>query len=67
MSFSFAMLYGKPLKAEINYYELNLELLRTVIWLFMMFYIAHIRRCTEESPDDLQINHQIRVEAHLVA
>jgi len=22
---------------------------------------------TEESPDDLQINHQIRVEAHLVA
>ncbi|TVL33462.1 hypothetical protein AYI95_07045 [Shewanella xiamenensis] len=47
MSFSFAMLYGKPLKAEINYYELNLELLRTVIWLFMMFYIAHIRRCNQ--------------------
>ena len=23
--------------------------------------------CSEESPDDLQINHQIRVEAHLVA
>lgn len=23
--------------------------------------------CAEESPDDLQINHQIRVEAHLVA
>ncbi|MDT7378266.1 hypothetical protein AB7B96_27295 [Klebsiella pneumoniae] len=25
------------------------------------------RPSTEESPDDLQINHQIRVEAHLVA
>ncbi len=24
-------------------------------------------RNSEESPDDLQINHQIRVEAHLVA
>ncbi|QQK61897.1 hypothetical protein FJD32_021855 [Shewanella sp. LC6] len=24
-------------------------------------------RSAEESPDDLQINHQIRVEAHLVA
>lgn len=47
MSFSFAMLYGKPLKTDINYYELNLELLRTIICLFMMFYIAHIRRCNQ--------------------
>ncbi|KPN77125.1 hypothetical protein AEA42_09890 [Shewanella sp. Sh95] len=26
-----------------------------------------LARDSEESPDDLQINHQIRVEAHLVA
>ena len=29
--------------------------------------IAFIGYWSEESPDDLQINHQIRVEAHLVA
>ena len=26
-----------------------------------------LKQKPEESPDDLQINHQIRVEAHLVA
>ncbi|MGL4223089.1 MAG: GGDEF domain-containing protein [Shewanella sp.] len=44
-SFSFTMLYGKPFKTDINYYELNLELVRSIICLFMMFYIAHIRSC----------------------
>ena len=29
--------------------------------------INQLTQETEESPDDLQINHQIRVEAHLVA
>ena len=39
----------------VNAYENTFDLLRTG------------KRSAEESPDDLQINHQIRVEAHLVA
>ncbi|MGI2167469.1 hypothetical protein ACRN9L_16220 [Shewanella oncorhynchi] len=33
----------------------------------LTLYKSKVRLRTEESPDDLQINHQIRVEAHLVA
>ncbi|WP_263256053.1 hypothetical protein [Shewanella sp. SM32] len=34
---------------------------------FGMSIVLALTLVTEESPDDLQINHQIRVEAHLVA
>ena len=36
----------------------------TPVILRLMLCVVH---SPEESPDDLQINHQIRVEAHLVA
>ncbi|KPN78875.1 hypothetical protein AEA42_00780 [Shewanella sp. Sh95] len=37
------------------------------IILNILLGITCLMHCSEESPDDLQINHQIRVEAHLVA
>ncbi|MDV5390064.1 hypothetical protein [Shewanella xiamenensis] len=36
-------------------------------WQFYRQQQSSVMSSTEESPDDLQINHQIRVEAHLVA
>lgn len=41
--FSCIMLHGKSINNEINYYELSLELIRSIIWLFMMFYISYTR------------------------
>jgi hypothetical protein len=39
----------------------------TSVYAFPGYQWEKAAQSAEESPDDLQINHQIRVEAHLVA